>query len=210
MAKEEDGYKKYEKKIQDKMDFSDKYLQTIKDDHNLILINARKSIDYELKDDNREKFGDDLADEFEKYMIKFHHQKEDVDKESPMFQSNMRKQLGVTRKELKRIIENTKRPEDVYNRIEQEIRGAQSRFHQEHYMNIANDYIDISKPETLEHIIKYLKLEDKIDGFDVDLAKRQPDKLKELFSWYNLDGKTLNPARVPIEMLKKAKPKKKD
>lgn len=183
------------------------YLQKLEDGRNKVLISAREKYDYDVVN-NREKFAEDITKEFESHVRDMYKINKDDDYDKRSFKSLMRKRLGVTEKEIKRIVMSGETDDDIYKKLDQEISQADSQFRQEHFYDISHDYVDVDKPETLDHIIKYLKL-DKMDNFDVDSAKKRPEDIKRLFIRKGIDG-SVHPQFIPTEMLKEHKPEKKD
>lgn len=200
-------YEAFQKELDGKVDGIRKHLQKISDVSSLALIDARKKIDYELTDSSREKFADQVAEAFEGHIKNKYALDSDPNIYEMELEGKMREYFGVTRKELKRIVMSGVDAEDVYKRIEQEINQANSRLKQSHFTNAAEEYVDINKPETLDHIIKYINLESH-KGIDLGLAKKQPDKLKNLFMVHGVEGQ-IRKEYIPKEFMKQVKPKKK-
>jgi DNA-binding transcriptional MerR regulator len=180
------------------------YLRKLQDAHDGIMIDARKHVNYDIAN-NKEKFGTYIANAFEKHikdMYKVSGESEDI-----QVRGLMKRHLGVTKKEIKRIVDTTEDPEDIYSALEQEIKQADTQLKREHFGELASDYIDVDKPGTLEHIFKYLSLDSH--GVDVEIAKRKPDVLKQLFVHKYSTG-PLHSGLIPAELkgLKKKKPKK--
>jgi hypothetical protein len=195
-------YSHYKKELDQTFKTEHKYLREREDSRQEILINFRKKIGYDLTDD-RKKHSDELADDFETHICDHYGLNKDADKK--VKNALMKQYVGMDRKDIKKILSGNSNPEDVYRRLDQQIQQANQQTRQTHFQTIADDYVDINKPETLDHIIKYLKLE-KHDLFDADLARRQPDMLKRLFMVNGVEGR-ITSQYIGEEMKKQVKPK---
>mgnify|MGYP003971243885 CR=1 FL=1 len=198
--KKEDPYQQYQKKANKEIKKTTQYLQKLSDSHQKVLISAREKFNYDIEG-NRDKFADELTSHFERNIKEWYKIGSDAD--DRFVDELLKKHIGVTKKELRRIIQNTESQNDIYKNIEQEISQADSQFKQQHFYSISHDYIDISDPKSLDFAIKYMGL-DKISSFNKDTAKAQPDVIKRLFIRHGLEGK-VSEQHIPVEMRKKVK-----
>jgi hypothetical protein len=207
MADDKKGsYDEYKSDLDKEFDGAKKYLKKLEDDRTDIFIKARRKVDYDVVG-NRDKFGDDLSDELDNHIMGIYGIKKDSDYDKRSFKALVKKHLGVSRKEIKRIVSTGKSNDDIYLSLDQEIRQADSRFKQEHFYSISHDYIDADKPETLDHVIKYLEF-DKVDNFDANVAKLNPEHIKRMFITKGIEG-NIDPRAIPAELLVQHKPEKK-
>ena len=133
---------------------------------------------------------------------------DDVDTDSSEFKALMTKHHGLTRKQIKRIVDGTPNADDIYNTLDREITQADSNLRQEHFYQMSQDLVDTDDPDTFEHAIKYMGL-DKYSTFDSAAAKRQPEQLRRLFIRHGIEGR-VNETHLPAELKKQIKEKEKN
>jgi hypothetical protein len=192
MAKEKkkEGYKEFKNELDTEFDTARKYLQTIRDEKTLSVVQAHRDVDYDINN-NPGGWADAISDALEQHIKDLYGISGDPQDERS-FDGLMMKHLGVTRKHIQELAEA--HGDKARDELEKQMNEADGQLAQTHYLMIADDYL--KKPENLEHALKYFNLERhdsfKKDGFTAASAR-------PLFFYHGIDGEIAE-ARLPKEM----------